>query len=94
MDHHEFRIGLEFFTATGRWRCTDVGSRVVVAISLEPHDVVLHRRQAQAGGATAQETVRTSDPSWFNGPPYAVVETVFDEYDLLGCSLEPKTTGS
>lgn len=25
------------------------------------------------------------DPSWFNGPPYAVVEHVFDGYDLLGC---------
>lgn len=27
------------------------------------------------------------DPSWYNGPPYAVVETVFDEYDLPGCYL-------
>ncbi len=25
------------------------------------------------------------DPSWYNGPPYAVAETVFDEYDLEGC---------
>lgn len=22
---------------------------------------------------------------WFNGPPYGVAETVFDEYDLEGC---------
>lgn len=36
----EFRIGLEFTTALGdkRWRCTDVGSRVVVAISLDIPD--------------------------------------------------------
>lgn len=27
------------------------------------------------------------DPSWFNGPPYAVVEVVFDEDDLGGCWL-------
>lgn len=27
------------------------------------------------------------DPSWFNGPPYACVESVFDEYDQEGCSL-------
>ncbi|MFW5750757.1 MAG: hypothetical protein ACOCZK_03815 [Planctomycetota bacterium] len=26
------------------------------------------------------------DPSWFNGPPYAVVESVFDEYDFAACS--------
>ena len=26
-----------------------------------------------------------SDASWYNGPPYAVAETVFDEYDMQGC---------
>ena len=25
------------------------------------------------------------DPSWLNGPPYAVEEAVFDENELLGC---------
>jgi hypothetical protein len=25
------------------------------------------------------------DPSWLNGPPYAVAELVFDENDLAGC---------
>lgn len=25
------------------------------------------------------------DPSWYNGPPYAVAEVVFDEYDQEGC---------
>jgi uncharacterized protein (DUF433 family) len=27
------------------------------------------------------------DPSWYNGPPYAVVEHVFDENDVSGCSF-------
>ena len=27
------------------------------------------------------------DTSWYNGPPYPVAETVFDEYDLPGCYL-------
>ena len=33
------------------------------------------------------------DPSWYNGPPYAVMETVFDEYDFEGCepALERRT---
>ncbi len=30
-----------------------------------------------------------NDPSWFNGPPYAVAECVFDEDDIEGCTLEP-----
>lgn len=28
------------------------------------------------------------DPSWFNGPPYAVAEVVFDENDMPGCRKE------
>lgn len=27
------------------------------------------------------------DPSWFNGPPYAVAEIPFDEYDFPACHL-------
>ena len=64
MHHAEFHVGLEFFTAAGRWRCTDVGTRVIVAIQID-----------------------RADPSWYVGPPYAVAESVFDEYDLGGCSL-------
>lgn len=29
---------------------------------------------------------------WFNGPPYAVAESVFDEYDMEDCSPEPEET--
>lgn len=61
-----FQIGLEFYTASGKWRCTDIGTRVIVAIKLDQ-----------------------TDESWYNGPPYAVAETVFDEYDFGGCSLNP-----
>ncbi|MGH6899756.1 MAG: hypothetical protein ACREJ5_24935 [Geminicoccaceae bacterium] len=71
MRHQDFRIGLEFMTATGRWRCTDVGTRTIAAIKLD----------------------RPDDSSWFNGPPYAVAEQVFDEYDIEACWLpgdEPK----
>ena len=57
---------MEFYTAAGKWRCTDVGTRVIVAIQLDQND-----------------------PSWHAGPPFAVAEWVFDEYDLDGCSLAP-----
>ena len=65
MRHTDFHVGLEFYTASGRWRCTDVGTRVIVAIRLDARD-----------------------SSWYNGPPYSVAESVLDEYDVEGCSLD------
>ena len=38
MRHSDFQIGLHFHTAAGRWRCTDVGTRVIVAIRLDAPD--------------------------------------------------------
>jgi hypothetical protein len=39
MKHGDFLIGGEFLTPTGRWRCTDVGTRVITAIKLDmDHD--------------------------------------------------------
>jgi len=63
MQHGEFAIDKVLQCGGKRWRCSDVGSRVIVAICLEHDD----------------------DPSWYNGPPYAVAECVFDEYDMEGC---------
>ena len=31
-----------------------------------------------------------ADPSWLNGPPYAVAEQHFDEYDMDACGRDPK----
>ena len=67
MIKNDFWIGREFYTAAGKWRCTDIGTRVIVAIRLDKEDA-----------------------SWYAGPPFAVVEWVFDEYDLGGCSLDTK----
>lgn len=36
MEHSEFQIGTEFYTESGLWRCTDVGSRTIVAVQV--HD--------------------------------------------------------
>jgi len=35
LEHRNFSIGVEFWTETGRWRCTDVGSRTICAIKLD-----------------------------------------------------------
>lgn len=63
MEREDFAIGKKFMTASGTWRCTDIGTRTIIAIKVSDRD----------------------DPSWLNGPPYAVVEMVFDENDLGGC---------
>jgi hypothetical protein len=38
MKPSDFKVGLEFWMSGSRWRCTDVGSRVVVAIKLDRYD--------------------------------------------------------
>jgi hypothetical protein len=68
MKHSDFKIGLEFLTAAGRWRCTDVGTRTVAAIRLD----------------------LDHDPGWYAGPPYAVVERVFDEDGIEDCDPAPQ----
>lgn len=81
----EFRIGVEFKCGDWRYRCTDVGSRVVVAILTDGIRVV--RTDGNGGSVVAvvgyDEAVRDG---WFNGPPYALAERVFDEDDLPVCS--------
>lgn len=76
MKHEEFQIGKEFWCGGRRWRCTDVGTRTIVAISMESH-YIIH------GGKRTE----TTDESWLAGPPYAVAEDVFDEHAIQGCQL-------
>jgi len=42
MRREEFQIGLEFRCDGKRWRCTALGSRVIVAVCLEPGEEVEH----------------------------------------------------
>jgi hypothetical protein len=88
VEHSEFEIGRNFWCDGRQWRCTDIGTRTIVAIPLDHVEVgsgspercrILSRDEAEAEG-------------WFNGPPYAVAESVFDEYDIEGCSPEPQGT--
>lgn len=66
-------IGKEFKCGDGTWRCTDIGSRTLTAIRIDrvfvSGEAVLTRDEAE-------------EQNWFSGPPYAVLETVFDEHDL------------
>lgn len=84
MERSDFTIGGDFRCGEQSWRCTDIGTRTIVAIALDGVQVGSHepalRRTLDYDTAAAE--------GWFNGPPYAVAEVVFDEDDLAGCSLE------
>ena len=88
MNLSEFSIGLEFWCGEKRWRCTDVGTRVVNAISLEPRDMVRSEVDPKDKTKRIQTTYISTDPRDLNGPPYGVAESVFDEYDIETCSVE------
>jgi hypothetical protein len=85
MQHEEFKIGETFWCGDRQWRCTDIGTRTIIAIRLDSVDV----------GSTNPELCRTlgyaeaAAEGWFNGPPYAVAEHIFDEDVLPACSLVP-----
>jgi hypothetical protein len=76
----QFHLGGEFYCGGRRWRCTDIGTRVIVAICIDGFTT---------GGTTSRplSAADAAHEGWFNGPPYAVAETVFDEYDQPGCTL-------
>jgi hypothetical protein len=81
MELSDFVIGETFWTHSGAFRCTDIGTRVVVAMKLGPRAV----SRAESVDGEVRITKRIDDdPSWLNGPPYAVEEVVFDENEL-GC---------
>jgi len=71
MTHSEFKISEKFTCGDHIWMTTDVGSRVIVAIQIDEVNK-LNYEDAKSEG-------------WFVGPPYAVNETVFDEYDIVFC---------
>jgi hypothetical protein len=69
-----------------------VGTRTVVAICLEAHEVVSVTGGVEAGSLTTTRTI-TADHSWLVGPPYAVAEEVFDEHSIEECRLSPDADG-
>jgi len=82
MRYEDFYIGIEFTTSENKkFRCTDVGTRIITAIELTNTIETTH-----VGFDKKVETIiRLSEPLDFLGPPYKVVELVFDEYDFPIC---------
>jgi hypothetical protein len=82
MDHADFKIGTEFRYRALLWRCTDVGSRTVVAICLS--EAWVTKTKVNTG---VKERVRLSStlPMHFEGPPYQVEEVVIAERAMSEC---------
>jgi hypothetical protein len=54
-----------------------------VAICLENTEYVPYKEGEEVKRAPTREEAEAD--GWFNGPPYSVAETVFDENDIEGC---------
>jgi hypothetical protein len=50
---------------------------------MEPHEMVTSFPGEKPGDPHQEVRSLSDDPSLFEGPPYAVVESVFDEYARL-----------
>ena len=67
---------------------------MIAAICLEPHEIVSMAASRHPGTPWREVRSITDDPSWHTGPPYAVEECVFDEYDVPGCSTSVEVEAS
>ena len=83
MRHNEFHIGGEFLYCGDVWRCTDVGTRTVVAIRIGFIDTTVLSRGGRENHHLTQAQAEAE--GWFEGPPYAVVECLFDENEMPLC---------
>lgn len=90
MTHADFQIGEDFWCGGRQWRCTDIGTRVVVAISLEAREI--EEATVNERGEWELHHQLNQDQDWLSGPPYAVAEVAFDEGDMAGCKVMEAVT--
>lgn len=82
MTHDDFKVGLEFRYRDQTWRCTDVGSRTVIAICITEVWVTRARANTNIKERFKLEGI---EPKRLDGPPYGVAEQVFDERMMSSC---------
>lgn len=83
----DFVIGEKFQCGGNTWLCTDIGTRVAIGIKLSSVNAVITDFNKKVVRIELTEEQARKD-GWFNGPPYAVGESVFDEYDMEGCEKQ------
>ena len=87
MNHSDFYIGMEFFyrrreVAVHRYRLARCCSHFLGAAEM----VNMHYDENKE---RHEQRFISTDPRDLSGPPYGVIEHVFDEYDLEGCYARP-----
>lgn len=79
-----FKIDDKFACGNHHYKVTDIGNRTIVAIQIDEVETITYDKNLKE----IKEMLDEEDAErqgWFNGPPYAVSELVFGEYDLEGC---------
>lgn len=82
----QFKIGDAFTNGSALFRCTDVGSRVVIGIPIDRAEIVEMRN----GVESRRMVDLRAEPSWLIGPPYGLSEIIFDEFDLDTVRVVPE----
>lgn len=85
----DFAIGMEFMVryygdTAKRWRVTDLGRYNVIAICVCTCETTRIDREGHETKEIFNSLV-AEQRNYFDGPPYGVLQHVFDEYDLPGC---------
>jgi hypothetical protein len=81
MQRRDFHVGMEFYTASGRWRCTDVGRRTVVAIHINAGDASWYSRPPYA----VAESIIDEDAYAGCEPTYARAYEAYGESFAQAC---------
>jgi hypothetical protein len=93
MNHIDFSIGVEFWCDRYQWRCTDVGSRVIVAIRVDGAAITTRDTATDKMSTSTLTKEQAEAWGWFDGRPYGCIEHVFDEGDFEACILERSSDG-
>lgn len=90
MNLADFQVGSEFVMGDGVYRCTDIGTRTVVAIRIDRGETSTKHEDGTLSHQVLSEADAAAE-GWFNGPPYPVLEHVIDEDDFPICQLRIST---
>jgi hypothetical protein len=75
MKREDFKIGEQFYTGSGRWICTDKGTKNILAIKTEDH--------------SGKALLSNQDWEWIKGKHEDMLHvSIFHINDWDGCSLK------
>lgn len=92
MKINEFKIGESFFTGSGEWTCTDIGTRSILAVKVGK-SITLISFVYDVDTRDSKEGQHTMTWDVIKTNPFLLGENeVFEEFDFGGCRLEDTFT--